>query len=87
MFRIITAFDNVHLDGTHYPSVRVGLSRPTLESAFEVYNSFNYSLEHYVTRSKIPITFEYLQRHYNTGRTYISALDADSEGYIIIIEN
>lgn len=87
MFRIITAFDNVRLDGIYYPVVRVGLSRPTLESAFEVYNSFNYSLEHYTTRSKIPITLEFIQRHYNTGRTYISALDADSEGYIIIIEN
>lgn len=87
MIRIITAFDNVHLDGTHYPSVRVGSSRLTLESAFNVYNSFNYSLEHYTTRSRIPITLELIQRHYNTGRTYISALDENIEGYIIIIEN
>lgn len=87
MIRIITAFDSWHLNGVHYPSVRVGLSGRTLEEAFEVYNSFNYSLEHYVTRSKIPITFECIQRHYNTGRTYISVLDANIEGYIIIIEN
>ena len=87
MIRIITAFDSWHLNGVHYPSVRVGLPGRTLEEAFAVYNSYNYNLTNYTSKLKAQITLEYLQRHYNTGRTYISALDANIEGYIIIVEN
>ena len=87
MIRIITAFDSWHLNGVHYPSVNVGLPGRTLEEAFIAYNSYNYSLTNYTSKLKAQITLEYLQRHYNNGRTYMPALDAGREGYIIIIEN
>lgn len=87
MIRIITAFDTWHLNGIHFPSVKVGLPGRTLEDAFAVYNRCNCSLSNYTSKLGAQITLEYLQRHYNTGRTYISALDTGREGYIIIIEN